>query len=142
MADDESKFISFLKSLEVDDWTKKITDKWTVKDVVAHMVGWKKNDPETILLTWRMKDLPWFYKVQDYGEFNRQSVEYYKDYSPDELIAEWLVLRKIVKKIILDLGEHQLRSRPDLFRWLFNKNEKESHYSHHLEQIKKVLNKS
>ena len=40
----ELDFVSYLKILKPEDWHKKVNDKWTVKDVVAHMIGWEKGD--------------------------------------------------------------------------------------------------
>jgi hypothetical protein len=139
-------FISFLKTLKPEDWVKRVTDRWTVKDVVAHMVGWEKDDVEVIKSTWESKEEPWFYKTDNYDEFNRKHVEFYKDYTPSQLIEEWEKWQRKVKEEVDRIGEDKLRTRPDLFGWLFEgnntyiPNEGGSHYNHHYNQIKKALN--
>ena len=44
----EDDFITYLRALRPEGWQLKVTDKWTVKDVVAHMVGWERQDPKTL----------------------------------------------------------------------------------------------
>ncbi len=141
MSDFSSNFISYLRTLKIDDWNKKVTDKWTVKDVVAHMVGWEKEDPEIIKSTWGSKKVPWFYETDNYDDFNKKAVEFYKDYTPAQLLDEWEKWRNKVKEEIERIGEDKLRARPDLFGWLFEEGEG-SHYNHHYQQIRKALEKT
>lgn len=82
------EFIAYLRRLRPEEWDVKVTDKWTVKDVVAHMVGWEKDDPAAIRNAWETKQLPWFYATDAYDEFNKRSVEFYRDYAPHELLEE------------------------------------------------------
>lgn len=53
-------FIAFLKTLKPENWGKMATSKWTVKDVVAHMVGWERGDVEAIKTSWETKEQPWW----------------------------------------------------------------------------------
>jgi len=133
-----SELISYLKTLSQNDWNKKITDEWTVKDMIAHLVGWEKGDPGLIKSTWQTKEKPWFMKTKEYDAFNRQSVEYYKNFTPAELIAEWKKWRDKVKEVIMEIGEDKLRAHPDLFGWLFDQGAN-SHTNIHFKQIKKHL---
>lgn len=133
-------FVSYLKILKPEDWNKQVTSQWTVKDVVAHMIGWEKADPDIIRKTWETKEKPWWLKADNYDEFNQKSVEFYKDYTPEQLIAEWERWQQHVEQEIKKIGEDKLRSRPDLFGWLFEVGER-SHYQHHLNQINKVVEK-
>lgn len=138
-------FISFLKTLKPEDWQAMVTDKWSVKDVVAHMVGWEKGDVKGIGQAWQTKTPPWWVDTEDYNNFNAQSVEFYKDFTPEQLIAEWEYWQNQVQKEIDRIGEANLRSRPDLFAWLFEGTEddrdsgEESHYKHHYNQIRRAL---
>ncbi|OGN01192.1 MAG: hypothetical protein A3I26_03725 [Candidatus Yanofskybacteria bacterium RIFCSPLOWO2_02_FULL_43_10] len=34
--------IKFFRSLNPDDWSKKVTERWTVKDVLSHLIGWDR----------------------------------------------------------------------------------------------------
>lgn len=133
-------FVSFLKTLKPKDWNIMVTDSWTVKDVVAHMVGWEKGDPEAIRKAWKTKKPPWWMEMDDYDDFNKKNVDFYKDFSPEELIGELEKWQRHNQKEIDRIGEEKLRARPDLFGWLFEEGEG-SHYSHHYDQIKKALNK-
>ncbi len=135
-----SDFIPSLQTLKPEDWNKKVTDKWTVKDVVAHMVGWEKGDVEVIRMTWKTKKVPWFYETHDYDDFNRNAVEFYKNYTPQELIKEWEKWQNKVQEEINRIGEYKMKTRPDLFGWLFEEGEN-THYNYHYRQIKNALEK-
>ncbi len=142
----QENFIAYLKKLKPEDWRVKISTTWTVKDVVAHMVGWEKGDGEVIKKSWETKKPPWFYLTDDFDEFNKKSVEYYRRYTPAQLIVEWEMWREKVHDEITAIGRAKLQSRPELFRWLFedeNSEHRESptHYEHHYQQIKDALKK-
>lgn len=133
-------FISYLRTLEPDDWDKQVTNRWTVKDVVAHMIGWEKIDPHVIRETWRTKKRPWFYETDDFDDFNKKSVAEYRGYSPGQLMAEWEKSKKSVQAEIDRIGEKKLRAMPSLFGWLFEREGTErGHYNHHFQQIKKAV---
>src|SRR6185369_13130857 len=138
-------FISYLKTLKPEDWNKMATSKWTVKDVVAHMVGWERGDVEAIKTSWETKQQPWWKIKPDDDAFNAKWVAYYKDYTPEQLITEWEMWQNRVGQEIDRIGYKNLQSRPDLFAWLFEGTEDdrgdgtESHYKHHYNQIKKAI---
>ena len=137
--------IAFLKTLKPEDWNKTVTSKWTVKDVVAHMVGWEKGDAEAISQIWKTKTPPWWKTNPNYDEFNAKVIEFYKDYTPEKLIAEWEMWQNKVSEEIDRIGYHNIKARPDLFDWLLEEddnytlNDGGSHYEHHYKQIKKAL---
>jgi hypothetical protein len=134
----KTDFIDYLKQLKAEDWNKMATEKWTVKDVVAHMVGWEKDDPETIKKIWKTRQAPWFMKTDDYDNFNQKAVEFYKNYTPSQLIEEFEKWQNVTQKQIDLIGEEKLRAYPELFGWLFDETDN-SHCNHHLRQIKNVL---
>lgn len=131
-------FISYLKRLKPEDWQKMATDEWTVKDVVAHMVGWEKGDVEVIRKSWEAKEEPWFLKSSSYKDFNYKNVEYYKNYSPEKLIEEWQYWQDEVEKEVEKIGWENIEKHPDKFGWLLEEGEG-SHYEHHYNQIKKAV---
>lgn len=133
-------FISYLKTLKPEDWKRRVNNKWTVKDVVAHMVGWERGDPEAIYKAWKTKKPPWWMETDDYDDFNRENVENYKNYTPEQLINEWERWQNFLQREMDKVGEENLRSRPDLFGWLFEEGEG-SHYEHHFKQIREVVEK-
>ena len=71
-------FISYIKTLKPVDLNKQVSDKWTVKDVVAHMIGWEKEDTKVIGLTWKTKKRPWFYETDHYDDFNNKLLDLLK----------------------------------------------------------------
>ncbi len=133
----ELDFIPYLKTLKPEDWDKMATAKWTVKDVVAHMVGWEKGDAEAIRRAYETKQPPWWVGVKDYDEFNQKSVDFYKNCTSEQLIAEWERWQREVEKEIARIGEDNLKKFPELFSWLSETGDY-SHYGHHYRQIKKA----
>ncbi len=128
-------FIKYLERLENKDWNVKINSKWTVKDVVSHLVGWEEECANVLVDSLKTGEKPWFLEDQDYSEFNRKNVERYKSYTPKKLLEKWKHLIKITDKVIKDAGgEERLLKERD---WLFDG----SHYIEHWEQIKRVLEK-
>ncbi len=144
-------FIEYLKTLSPADWNKMATPKWTVHDVVAHMVGWEKRDAEIIPIYWaKKKREPWMSTREEWDAFNRKEVEERKDHSSQQLIEEWEMWQKKAAEEVKKIGYDNMKARPDIFDWLFggedNKggaytlSEGGSHYEHHYEQIKQALN--
>lgn len=139
------KFIEYLKTLQPEEWDQQATSMWTVKDVVAHMIGWEQCDVEVIKKCWETKTPPWWKSKNEDDTFNARWVEHYKGYTPSELITEWEKWQKEVLQVMHDIGVENLKGRPDLFDWLFEgvddnrSNGKDSHYKHHYHQIQKAL---
>ncbi len=135
-------FIEFLRKIEPEMWGVRATSKWTVKDVVAHMVGWEKESVKTLReFKENGTDNPWFMKKDaDYTEFNDGAVLFYSEYSPEQLLAEWEKLQNELEMLIKNIGEDILRARPDM-EWVFDesKDGHEGHYEHHLKQIKEAI---
>jgi hypothetical protein len=131
--------ISYCKTLKPEDWQKKVNSKWTVKDVIAHMVGWEKAATEALAQCWLSKKSPWFLETSKYSEFNAKSVEHYKNYSPNELLAEWQIWQAEMDKQIKEIGEVKLRAAGSQWSWVFDEDEN-SHSLQHYLQIKKALN--
>lgn len=141
-------FVTYLKSLTLEDWDKMVTPHWTVKDVIAHMVGWERRDAEIIRIFWETKKKsPWMETKTEWDEFNRKEVEKYKKYTPQQLLDEWEIWRKKVSEEIGAIGYQNIKSRPDLFDWLledeghYTLNDDGTHYKHHHAQIKSALEK-
>jgi len=135
MDDVFERFIKYLERLSDRDWNIKVNDKWTVKDVVSHLVWWEEECAKVLIDSLKTDERPWFLEDQDYSEFNRQNVEKYKNYSPKNLLDKYKHFAKVTEKVIRDAGgeENLLKEK----EWLFD----DSHYIEHWEQIKKALNK-
>lgn len=142
-------FIAYLNTLKPEDWKKMATPKWTVKDVVAHMVSWEKESCEAVVKAWETKQRPWFMETENYEDFNVQQVEYYAHYTPNQLLQEWKMWQKKIWEEIEQIGYDNVKAHPELFDWLmdgqtkteesYTLNEGGDHYRHHYEQIKKAV---
>ncbi|WKZ25101.1 MAG: hypothetical protein QY321_01585 [Patescibacteria group bacterium] len=131
-------FISYLETLTENDWSKKVTSQWSVKDVVAHLTGWEKDDVDAIRSIWTTKELPWWMKTKNYDDYNKKWVDYYSSYTSGQLLNELKICQQAVADEINRIGEANLREYPELFSWLFDETDK-SHYSIHLRQIKEAV---
>ncbi len=130
--------LAFCRTLKTEDWGKKVNKNWSVKDVIAHLVGWEKEVALTLAKAWETKTKPWFFKTDNYDEFNAKSVAFYREYNPDLLIKEWENWQKNLDDEISKIGENNLRTHKD-FDWVFDVEGEDSHYSQHYRQIKKAL---
>lgn len=106
---DTASFINYLQKLSDDDLTQKVSMVWTVKDVVAHMVGWERECAIILPWAWKSKEVLWFMKTNDYDEFNAENVEEYKDYTIKDLLAEWRSWQGVLDEEIAKIGEEKLR---------------------------------
>jgi hypothetical protein len=131
------EFFELLENLQPEELDKKI-GKRTIKEVIAHLVGWEKEAFERLDETWRTKEKPWFLKTDNFDEFNEKSIENYKNFTPEQLLNEWKKWQKKLDDKIEEIGEDKLREDMELFDWVFDEGD-ENHYLEHLNQIKKVL---
>ncbi|MDP3974823.1 MAG: maleylpyruvate isomerase N-terminal domain-containing protein [Candidatus Jorgensenbacteria bacterium] len=129
--------VLFFKSLKPEDWAKKATSRWSVKDVLAHLVGWEKEVAEELKRTWGSSDEAWFMKTDAYDEFNEKVREFYHSYSPEQLIAELEKWQKALEGEIERIGELNIKSQPRM-GWVFDEGG-EPHFEHHINQVQNVL---
>jgi hypothetical protein len=131
--------ISFCENLNPEDWDRQVTEKWRVKDVVSHLVGWEREVAQEFQRTWDAKIEPWFMKTDSYDDFNAKICEEFKDYSSTELLRELKKWQAVVEKETRDIGEDNIRQRPHM-SWFFDEGD-EPHFEHHIKQIRKALKK-
>lgn len=131
-------FLDYCKNLKPEDWEVIATSKWTVKEVVAHLVGWEKEAVKTFKESWTSGVKPWFMVTDDYEDFNTKVIEEYKSFSPEELLTEWKKWQDELDRLVKEVGEEKVNARYKEFGWVMDLGE-ESHYDHHLKQIKKAL---
>lgn len=129
--------LDFFKSLKPEDWDKPVTEKWKVKDVLSHLVGWNKEVLRDFREVLKTGEEPWFATTEDYGEFNDKIFEEYKNESPEQLLSQMERWERELGEEIEKAGEAELRKRPDM-EWLFDEGE-DSHSAHHIAQVKKAL---
>jgi hypothetical protein len=133
------ELIKFLTNLSRDKWAAKVNDHWTIKDVVAHLIGWDEEAAKVIPEALVSDKDPWFLNIGNYDEFNKKSVLKYEKLTPNELLNKLQEADNILNKVIEKYGADNLKHRPG-FKWMFEENE-ESHSIQHLRQIKKALEK-
>ncbi len=124
------EFENLLNSLTGEQWSIKVNSEWTIKDVVAHLIGWEKEAANSLSKSWKTKKSSWFVQIENSNEFNSKSVKEYKNLNYKQIIKEWIYWQDQLNKIIQEIGESNLRKEKE--------NEK-NHYLLHLNQIKKAL---
>lgn len=129
------RFIEYLEKMNEKDWDVLVDSNWTIKDVVAHLVGWEDESIKVLREARKTGKKPWFldYSDLDYVGFNRKNVKKYKNYSPKQLLSEWKRLAKITEEEIEGIRQETLKEKD----WVFD----DSHYLEHFKQIKKILEK-
>lgn len=130
-----NKFIELLKNLKSEDWNKKVNDSWTVKDVIAHMVGWEEECVNQLPVIWNTKQTPWFLDETKDDAFNKHSLEKFKQFSPEQLITEWEKWLEKGKETVSGIGEENMKNNPKLFGWWFDDSHNKSHY----DQVRKAV---
>lgn len=136
-----NEFLTFLENLNPQDWNQKVTDKWTIRDMIIHLIGWEKEATKELPISYATHKEPWFMNNNndDYAEFNAKNVQEYKDYSSKQLIEEWKKWQKALTDEINKIGIDKLKVGYDFFEWVFDEGES-NHYLEHFKQIKEALN--
>ena len=130
-------FMDFLASLAESQWQTKVSADWTVKDVIAHLIGWAYEVAGVLPTVWETGEEPWFCKTCDYDEFNDGNVRRYKGLSPKETLAEYIRWEEMVKTQIERIGESRLRESGK-YSWLFDEGPN-AHWTNHFRQIKRAI---
>lgn len=131
------EYVEFFRNLGPEDWGKKVTEKWIVKDVLSHLAGWQREVAVELKKTFENGEEPWFMKTDDYADFNGKIYEEFKDYSPEDLIKELGKWTAALDEEIERMGEDKIRQKGDM-SWVFDEGD-DPHFEHHINQIKKVL---
>jgi len=130
-------FLSYLKTLNEKQWEIRITNKWDVHDVVAHIVGWLEEVLAVLPKSWESKEEPWFMKTDNYAEFNQANVEKYKNLKPTDLISKYVELNNKLNILIDKIGEENIKL-DQRFSWVLDDGEN-NHELYHFNQIKEKL---
>ncbi|MDO8340608.1 MAG: DinB family protein [Candidatus Woesebacteria bacterium] len=134
-------FLKYLKNLTNKEWGTKVTDGWTIKEEIAHLIGWEKEAAKELPIAWKKHRRPWFMENNDdFARFNAKNTTEYKEFTPRQLIIEWKKWQKVFEDEISKIGEDKLRADYDFFEWVFDESG-QGHYLEHFNQIKKALNK-
>lgn len=128
------------KNLKPADWNKHVDNDWTVKDVVAHLVGWERESALQLPKIWITKRKPWFLETKNYDEFNQRSIEQFGRLSTTELLHEWKHWSEKFLHELNKITEEQIEEYSELYDWAVESGD-DSHYSHHIKQIKDAIKK-
>lgn len=132
--------MAFFKNLKESDWDIPVTKKWRVKDVASHLIGWERECAKELVKVFETGNEPWFVLNDNYDEFNERTCREFKDYSPKALISELEKWHGILDDEIKKIGEDKIKQRPNM-DWVFDEGD-ESHFEHHIKQIKNAIEKS
>lgn len=132
-----AEFMNFLASLTESQWQARVNDDWTIKDVIAHLIGWAYEVAGVLPTVWATGEEPWFCRTSDYDEFNDGNVCRYKDLSPEETLTEYMRSEEVVKAEVAKIGESTLRESGG-YGWLFDEGPN-AHWINHFRQIKTAL---
>jgi len=98
-------FVGTLKQLDESTWNSSMEPgKWTIKDIVSHMMLWDKYFYEEAILKIATKQ-ELTLKHLNYDEFNREAVVYSKTITTDALVEEAISYRKKIIETIEALPE-------------------------------------
>lgn len=126
--------INFFKNIKDLDWNIFVNKKWKVKDVLAHLVGWEREVTKELLNVFEKERKAWFVLTDDYSKFNNEIYKEFKNYSPKNLLTEYIKWEDILSKNIKKMGEEKIRKRKDM-TWVFDEGEN-SHFEYHIKQVK------
>jgi hypothetical protein len=129
--------ITFFKTLKESDWKVPVTKKWQVKDVLSHLVGWKRECTNVLEKVFEIGNEPWFMSTDNYDKFNDRIYREFENYSPDALISELEKWQEILEANIQKFGENKIRLRLHM-NWVFDEGD-EPHFEHHVNQVKNAL---
>ncbi|MFA6602746.1 MAG: hypothetical protein WCT01_02985 [Candidatus Shapirobacteria bacterium] len=131
------EIIRLLKTLPPETWNLVIDNKWTIKEIVAHFVGWEEECVSQLPLIWQNQRTACFLFLDEVGDakFNQESLEKYAHLSPTQLLTEWEKWLKQGEKTVQEIDENNMKTNPKLFSWWFD----QSHYQGHYDQIRKAL---
>jgi len=136
---DTDVFFKYLRDLSEAEWQEKVGDTRTVRDVVAHLVGWERECARTLPQVWEKKTIPWFMKTDDYDEFNQKNMDEYRELSFNELLDEWQRWQNVLNEEIEIIGEDDIRKQKG-FEWVLDEGDN-GHFIEHFNEIKGALNK-
>ncbi|WMT38926.1 DinB family protein [Paenibacillus sp. D2_2] len=110
MIEEYDGFISFVASLcDLEDryWDTPIAEgKWTVKDIVCHIMLWDKYFYEEAIEKIKLGE-PLTLKHQDFNQFNAHAIQYAKSQTKQELYDQFVEYRKKIIQSISGLRDEE-----------------------------------
>ncbi len=130
--------IDLLEGFPEEDWFKEFSGKWSINDIVTHLIGW-----DELLLSqakdWLIDKEPDNYKIIDENEYNRKYIAEHTFGRKIDTLEKFIISTENLLKFLKSLSPEQVRfalkndSLVDLD--LYN------HDMEHYEQIKRLLKK-
>lgn len=95
------KFVEELKAIDEEHWNKPLSEgKWTLKDVICHIMLWDKYFYEEAIEKIKLGE-PVTVRHLNFDEFNANAREYAKTQTRDSIIDQFIEYRD---KIITDIS--------------------------------------
>jgi len=96
------QYVEGLRSIKEENWNLPISDgKWTLKDIISHIMLWDKYFYEEAIQKVKLKESVTVRHL-NFDEFNSNAIEYAKTQSVDDIIGKCIEYRS---KIIEDISE-------------------------------------
>jgi hypothetical protein len=103
-------FERMLETLEQADETIEIYPSWTVKEIIAHLIGWDKVSSDS-LSSFIQGGTPDKVSLNGVDAFNAEAVEALADLSLEETIQEWEKERQVLLDILTAFTDKQLETK-------------------------------
>ncbi|MCA9382595.1 DinB family protein [Candidatus Dojkabacteria bacterium] len=133
------ELLEFVQDLTPAQKNSKAFDKWTLKEVLAHMSGWDLQNVEDLDEMLQSRETPW---IPNFDEYNNHSVAEAEDLSFSEVYQNFLesgaVFIETYKNLPAEVVAIHLWHGHD-HTPISLLEENISHYTNHLAEMKKVF---
>lgn len=103
-----AQLLSAIEGLSQDEMTTlRVTDTWTLREVLAHISGWAVWDLETIKAIWQGEH-PDLTVIQEVDDFNHQLVTQRSSWSLAEILAEMQEAHVAAQGLLGSMSDLQL----------------------------------
>jgi uncharacterized damage-inducible protein DinB len=142
--DNLTSFLASLRTIEGTVWSDQIAKgKWSIHDIIAHIMGWDKNILDKIIPKLLRQELVILEEDTDVQGFNNRAVEYGRTLNQEKLLNEAIFYRSQMvnqlKKLPEDAFLTTIPATNSLTLISFLQNMFVAHDTHHKLQIEKYL---
>ncbi len=126
----EKEFNQVIESMNVKIRDKKIAnDKWSAKDILAHIVGWEVEVLNQFKAFLTNPDVDDNY---DINSFNKSAVESRKRFSWDQIVTELKSSQTELSSFLSKLSQKEIDEEKRFIEWV---DVLVNHYTHHAKQL-------
>jgi uncharacterized damage-inducible protein DinB len=141
-----TSFLISLRRIDGTVWTDHITQgKWSVSDIVAHIMAWDKNFLEKIIPKLLRREQVMLEEDTDVQGFNNRAVEYGRTLNQEQLLDKAIFYRSQIVSQLKNLPEDAFSTTVPATNSFtlssFLQNMFVSHDTHHKKQIKEYLSR-